>query len=622
MLANSSGLDQATEQVLGELTRLRRFAGAPAEFWPAYLSAAARLAGASRGILILRDANQPERLKKLCDWSDNGHADRSVLSFHRVLPDLTRQTIENGQASLLVEKGPVSGAHHFAIGVALPLLGTQEKCVAGLLILNSSEAAVQEKIVRLQLASDVPQAYQTNQTAFQARSDVEKFASVLDVLVQLNGQTQFQAATQTLCNGLAERLAADRVSVGWVDNNAVRLRAISHKDRFEKAEPIVTALETVMDEALDQNDEVLWPAPDGATVVAREHENFAKQNGVGQIISFPLRVEDKVVGILTCERQSKPFTPLELQQVRLLCDQVARRLGDLKRQDRWFGARWASGLRERAPQWLGPERMWTKVLTVAGILVAVLLLLPIVPYRVEGNFILRSEEVSFLTAPQDGFIQTVNVRPGDVVDAGAPLVKLNTDDLELAEAEAVADQIRYLREAEKARANQQLAEMRIAQALADQSKARLDQVRHRIQQAQLRAPFRGVVVEGDLRQRIGSPVKQGDALIRMARIDALYGEAEIHERDVHEILDRRMGQIAFVTQPKLKFPVRIERIEPAAVPKEGENVFLARLALSGAIEPWWRPGMSGICKVEVEKRTLLWILTHRTVDFLRMFLWW
>ena len=29
-----------------------------------------------------------------------------------------------------------------------------------------------------------------------------------------------------------------------------------------------------------------------------------------------------------------------------------------------------------------------------------------------------------------------------------------------------------------------------------------------------------------------------------------------------------------------------------------------------------------LCKLSVEKRSLFWILTHRTVDFLRMKLWW
>jgi hypothetical protein len=32
--------------------------------------------------------------------------------------------------------------------------------------------------------------------------------------------------------------------------------------------------------------------------------------------------------------------------------------------------------------------------------------------------------------------------------------------------------------------------------------------------------------------------------------------------------------------------------------------------------------MSVLCKVDVERRSLWWILTHRTVDFLRLKLWW
>ena len=33
-------------------------------------------------------------------------------------------------------------------------------------------------------------------------------------------------------------------------------------------------------------------------------------------------------------------------------------------------------------------------------------------------------------------------------------------------------------------------------------------------------------------------------------------------------------------------------------------------------------GMSGVAKLEVEKRNLLWVVTHRTMDFLRMYFWW
>ena len=68
--------------------------------------------------------------------------------------------------------------------------------------------------------------------------------------------------------------------------------------------------------------------------------------------------------------------------------------------------------------------------------------------------------------------------------------------------------------------------------------------------------------------------------------------------------------------------MRIAKIEPAAFPKSEGNVFLVRCEFDEKLENWWRPGMSGLCKLNVESRTLWWILTHRTVDFLRMKLWW
>jgi multidrug resistance efflux pump len=208
------------------------------------------------------------------------------------------------------------------------------------------------------------------------------------------------------------------------------------------------------------------------------------------------------------------------------------------------------------------------------------------------------------------------------VTNGKPLLRLDTDELQLQHSAAVADLNRYLREAEKARAGNQLAEMRVATALADQAQAQLDMIRYRLAQAEIHSPFEGVVVEGDLREFLGAPVRQGDPLVKVSRLENLYVEIEVEERDIHEVLNSGRGEIAFVSQPKLKFPVQVVAVEPAAAPKADGNMFIVRCAFDGPIESWWRPGMSGLCKLEVEKRTLFWILTHRTVDFLRMVFWW
>jgi multidrug resistance efflux pump len=338
--------------------------------------------------------------------------------------------------------------------------------------------------------------------------------------------------------------------------------------------------------------------------------------------SLPIRSDGKVVAVITCERLESAFTPMEVDQLRLCCDQASRRLVELHQNDRWFGARWLAYGREKGAVLVGPKHTWGKIAALLGVVALIVLFLVRVPYRVEGNFVVKSDDVSFRSAPFDGYIERVHVRPGDTVKAGEPLLKLVTRELELEELGANADLARYQREVEKARATNDLASMRVAMAMVEQSRARLNLVRLRLSEATLKAPFDGVVVEGDLRDRLAAPVKQGDTLMRIARLDNLYVEAEIKERDVQDVLARESGEIAFMSEPKLTFPVRIEKLEPAAFPRSDGNVFLLRCRFENGAESWWRPGMSGLCKVNAERRTLWWILTHRTVDFLRMKLWW
>lgn len=621
MISDSTTPDETLRRSLKELSELRQFRGVPRDFWTQYQTYLAELTGAHRLVLLLQDKSQPPKWKKIGEWSSNTGASRFVVPFATQLETFAERCLQTGEFVAPVERSNAVDVPLVA-GARLKLQNPDDVCVALVLLLKADEAAARESLVRMQLAADVPRAYQSAHAAQNAKADVEKFASALDLMVVVNAETRFLAAALALCNGLSTRFNCDRVSIGWLEGGYVRLRAMSRTEKFDRQMEAAQQLEKGMEEAIDQDDEVVWPALADSTVVTRDHEAFSRSQRVDNLCSLPLRVEDKAVAAITCERQSGTFTATELQQLRLCCDQAARRLSDLKKQDRWFGARAASATREKLGKVLGPEHTWAKVLTILIVaLLAVLFFVP-VTYRVEGNFIVRSDDVSYLTAPYDGYINEVFVRAGDVVEKDAKLVALDTSDLLLDESAAVADMNRYLREAEKARAAGSLADMRIAQALADQSRARLDIIRYRLERAVIRVPFAGVVVEGDLRDRLKAPVKQGDALLKVAKLQTLYVEAEIDERDIHEIIGRTNGEIAFVTQPKLKYPVQIARIEPAAMPKKDGNFFMVRCAFDGSAQSWWRPGMSGVCKLSVEKRTIFWIISHRTVDFLRLKLWW
>jgi hypothetical protein len=613
--------EEQTSRGLDELSRLRRFAGTPAEFWPAFIAAAAAIAGAEKGVLILKDPKD-NSWKKLSESAGSAHGERSVLTFNRHLVELGQRSVENGSALISIEQTANADLKHYGLAVKIPLTRPDEICIAAFLLRNATEQQAQEALVRAQLAADTPLSYLLTLSSHQAKGESEKFAASIDVITLLNAEKKFLAASIALCNAVESRYGCDRVSFAWLEGGYIRLKSISRTERFEKNMAAVKAMEMMMEECLDQDEEIIIPAPEKSTFVRRDHEKFSKQNSVANICSVPIRVDGKATAVLTCERQSRPFSAAELQQLRLACDQGARRLHDLHEIEGWVGARLGRSARAQLARALGPEHTWAKVVALLGAVALFFLFCVPLRYRVEGNFILKSDAVSYLTAPFDGFIKEVKARPGDRVQSGAVLLQMETDELAIEEANALADQVRFQREAEKARATNGLAEMRIALALSDQAKARLDMARLRLRQAEIRATIDGVVVEGDLRERIGAPVKQGDALFKTTKLDGMYVEAEINQRDVQNVKAGVAGEIAFVTQPKFKYPIKVERVYPAAMTKENENIFIVRLTLPAAPAEWWRPGMSGLTKIEAGKRTLFWILTHRTVDFLRMWLWW
>ena len=62
-----------------------------------------------------------------------------------------------------------------------------------------------------------------------------------------------------------------------------------------------------MEEAFDQDEEVVWPAPEGSLSVVRDHEGFSRQQGSPHIASLTIRLDDKPEGVLSCERSAAPI---------------------------------------------------------------------------------------------------------------------------------------------------------------------------------------------------------------------------------------------------------------------------------------------------------------------------
>ncbi|MFT4637096.1 MAG: hypothetical protein ACI8T1_000405 [Verrucomicrobiales bacterium] len=620
MRNDSAFIEVDLDQFADELEQVVDSDRPTAEFWASLLASYCRLSGARQALALVRRRGSET-------WrgaAEHTTPDRSAKSAPIPKPEFHQLAVQAAEIALVTSGKPVpmGSDGHCLVGVRLRLLTADDTCVAVFLFDAQSDKQLGEVIGRLQLVSGAPRSYQMQQAVRSSKQDVEKFAKVFDLLVPVNEERRFLAAALAFCNGIANSLECDRASLGWYENGYTKLKAISRTEKFDRQMAAAQALETAMDETLDQDEVILWPTPEHQAVIARDHQKLSRSQGAAHLVSLPLRHDGEAVAVLLCERDNRPFSLTETQQLRLACDLATPRLADLKRYDRWFGARWLTRLKEFFASLLGPEHTWAKVLALTIMILLVMLIFVKVDYRVEGDFIMRSNEVVYLTTPYDGYIEEVHQEAGGVVKAGDLLLTLQTDELRLQEAAELADVTSYARQSERARATNQLADMRIAEARKQQVDARLAIVRHRLAQAEVRAPFDAVIIEGDLRELRGKPIEKGNPLFKLAQLEGMFAEVDIDERNVHEILDSKTGEIAFVGRPQFKYPVTVTKLETAAFPKNEGNVFQMRCEPVEAAEAWWRPGMTGVCKVAVEKRSLLWVFGHRTVEFFRLWLWW
>ncbi len=591
------------------LDKLRGFTGETNDFWCIYAKYLAKVASSPKAVVVAK-ASHAESTWVMVGAYPHDQGEAATFPF----TDFQSLRFDG---PLLVEKfdfGTIVFLH-------LDLGHSSEKVIAAIQVPPQKVDQVAAVTPYLVLNNSLASQYRFRKIAEDSIEKVELLAGAVDFSILVNKEEKFVLAAMLFCNELAARYACDNVSLGWIENGYVRVKAVSRRDHFDKKSEAVAAIEKVMEETFDQDMEVVWPAAQEAACVSRDHQAYANDTACNNVCSIPLRLDEEPIAVVTLERTRKPFSVKEVNAFRLLCDQSVRRLADLKTWDRWIGQVIAERFKEKAAGLLGFEHTWAKLFALAGVFILAVLCFVKVTHRVEATAILRSENVRFLTSPFDGHIDSVSVRLGDSVKSGEPLLQLDQSDLRLEEAGLLAEQARYQREFEKARASNALADMRIAQSRQAQATAQLNIVRHKLAQSIVGAPFDGVVVEGDLKGNIGAPVRQGDVLFRLAKTDMLYVEIEIKEDDMHFYSGMTGGELALASRPNETFGLRLLKVEPVAIAKEGGNVFVMRGVLDSSVD-WWRPGMTGIAKLNAEKRTLLWIFTHKTVEFLRLYFWW
>jgi len=402
----------------------------------------------------------------------------------------------------------------------------------------------------------------------------------------------------------------------------VKVGALSHTEKFTRKMELVAAIESAMEECADQDAEVVYPVAEESTVVNRAAGELSARERQAAVLSLPLRHGDNVVGVVTIERPAdRPFEPEQIEALRLTCDLCTARLADLERRDRWIGARLATSVREAGSWIVGPTHTWAKL---AAVVVAGVLLFAVLgrgTYRVEAPMVIEAVQRQAITAPLDGYLLRAPGRIGDEVTADQTvLAELDTAQLKLQRAEAQAEHRRHMKQAQVARRESKISEEQIALAEAERLAAQIDLLDWKIERATIRSPIDGVIVQGDLSKQIGGPVETGQQLFEVAPLDRLRVKLAVAEDRVVDLAPGQSGRLAAASHPGRRLAFEIERIDPMAQVVDQRNVFEVQGRLR-ATQPWLRPGMEGLAKVDVGEASYAWLWTRDLVNWIRMKLW-
>jgi len=535
------------------------------------------------------------------------------------LADLIERTLEQGTGLWLKMESPatatVSSLPLYALSYPLKI-DAEVRGVVALELPIRNEADLNQAMQQLRWGISWLELALWRQRAGDDEKLLARLQPAVDLLARVLSETQFEAAVLALVNEMAALFDCERVSLGFMHNDQIRLAALSHSARFAQQMNLTRLITAAMDEAIDQRCMIHWPVESGQRIIGRDHERLAAEEGTGTILSLPLNNSAGCYGVVMLERaSSNPFSDNEIETARGIANLAGAALEDKQR----LAMPLAKFVRQRIhKQWQTGRRGRYALLAVF----VVLLLLSFVKgdYLLNADSVLEGAVQRVIAAPFNSFIDKAPARAGDVVSKGQLLAQLDDRDLRLERIKWLSDRARLQKQSQDSRARRQRAEVTILESQIAQSVAELQLVENRLARTRLTAPFDGLVVSGDLSQRLGGAVQQGEVLFEIAPLQAYRLILQVDESRIADVKLGQEGQLVLTALPDQHFPFLVEKITPVASAAEGRNTFRVEAGLQKGA-PQLRPGMEGIGKIYIDERPLISIWSRNLREWLALQYW-
>jgi multidrug efflux pump subunit AcrA (membrane-fusion protein) len=583
------------------------------EFFSAWLSLICSQALSVRAGAILIEGADAQTYVPVAAWPD------AVPDMARLGAAVQRALNERSSIVLPDETESVKFTH-----IAYPILAGERVGAVVTLDVGGADEQVQAALRLIHWGS----AWLTNMFAQRelalANLGRERVSSVSEATAVALRHGDFQQALFEVANELRQRFACSRVAIGFVENSVAKVAALSEAATFEKNTPIVKAYIKAMEEAYDHGKPIVTSTlvrGEAAAQTHTQHLELLACSGDTDVLSFPLVQGARCIGVIVLEKTAEQgFDTTDVAWLDAFGALVTPLMEYRRAAERSALNRLVSETKNVLEKLFGPRQLVWKASASLAMAVVALMLLVHVDYRVTAKTVIEGEVQRVVAAPFDGFIAMSWVRAGDIVEKDQPLAKLEDHDLKIEQARWGSDRDQFDNRLREAMANHDMSAVQVIGAQLRQSQAQYALVSEKIERAQLKSPFAGVVVSGDLSQQIGSPVETGKKLFEVAPLQRYRVILQVDEREIRHVAAGQAGRIVMTGISEESFPVTIVKVTPVATAQDGKNFFRVEASLENHSQRL-RPGMEGVGKVEVGSRRLWWILTHTFTDWLTLSLW-
>lgn len=587
----------------------------PEQFLSSWLSILCTQIGGVTGGLLLVVSDQQHTFVPAAAWPDMG-CDLAYLGPQ------AKASLGDRKGTIARYQGrpgrpDVAGAY-----LACPVLVSGE--VKGTVVLDvddRADAQLQHALRQAHWAS----AWLMDHFRQKSHQDVQQRLTIMSAVNALTAmalqEPSLRSSAMAVVNELAHRHQCDRVSLGLAEEGMISLQAVSNSATFDDRTVVMQCIVDAMEEVLDASETLMFPAAANDGLIAAEQAELAQEAGASGVLSVPLMHEGLPLGVLTLERhRGDVFDPGVVATLKVVGVMLGPIMALQRERERTLLQRSRDVARQGMQALFGPRHPGVKLLAATALILTLTLSVIQGDYRVSARTLVEGEVQRATAAPFEGFIAQALVKAGDVVHKGQLMARLDDRDLKVELTRWQAEREQYLRKQRQALANYDRASLHILNAQAEQALSQVQLIEDKLSRTHLLAPFDGVVVAGDLRQLVGTPVELGKVLFETAPLDAYRVVLQIDERDIGNLQTGQPGEVVLSGMPGERLRFTVKQITPVAVAEDGRNFFRVEARMEGRMDRL-RPGMEGVGKVEVGRRRLIWIWTHTLLDWLQLSLW-